>query len=255
MLPKMAIPAHVGGGFPGIFITTPSRPGSATIPEDVHAQRPINASEGESGQEETETNTDLDDATTDSVATAKHMNEDPITAVNSLASPLPLLPNTSLSSSSSSQEGADIPPAEELLRPKPILFRPSAVSLLSSLITQQKTKDENPFAEEFLKFAGTGEPNPVQLKIYLPHSEKPKDPMQVFVKRDATVEDVIGYILYQYCYEGRTPQLSDEQSTVVQWNMRIVEDDGEIDDDLPGKIRMLLLPLPTPKVQKGRSLG
>ena len=79
-----------------------------------------------------------------------------------------------------------------------------------------------------------GETNPANLKIYLPSSDKPKDPMQVVVKREASIEDVIGYILYQYCHEGRTPLLSDELSSVVRWNLRIGEDDGESDDDLPG---------------------
>lgn len=239
----MAIPAHVGGNFaPGIFITTPSRPGSATIPEDAqHAQqKAVKASEmARDSEQQAEQETESGDVTIDSMgspidlsppesATARHLDNDLLSAASSFASPLPLVPNAP------PPQRAGMPAVDSLVM-KPVVLKPPPVSLLTSLITQQKTKDENPFAEEFLKIAGVGEPNPVQLKIYIPHSDKPKDPMQVFVKREATIEDVIGYILYQYYHEGRTPQLNDDQSTVVQWNLRIVEDDGEIDDDLPGK--------------------
>ncbi len=60
---------------------------------------------------------------------------------------------------------------------------------------------------------------------------KKKKPMQVVVKRDASVEDVIGYALYQYTDEGRTPPPLEELGA---YSLRIVEDDGDIDDDFPG---------------------
>lgn len=253
MFPKMAIPAHIGGNYaPGIFITTPSRPGSATIPEDTQAQQQI-TSENEPDQnkdqlqqqpiqeepEKTEREIDIGDITIDSMNSpidlspadstiTGRFDRSSIPLTHTLMSPAPIRPNT--------------PPPSKIgmnfvdgLLSEPIpLTQPSPVSLLTSLIIQQKSKEDNPFAEEFLRIAGMGETTPVKLKIYLPSSDKPKDPMQVVVKREATVEDVIGYILYQYYNEGRTPLLSDELSTVVQWNLRIVEDDGEIDDDLPG---------------------
>ncbi|KAI7820970.1 stress-activated map kinase interacting protein 1-domain-containing protein [Gamsiella multidivaricata] len=255
--PKMAIPAHVGGNFaPGIFITTPSRPSSATIPEDAQAQQQqmIEENDGARSSEHandntaqeselTERETEIGDITIDSInspidlsppdsAIAGRMYRSSASAVSALRSPLPLRPNT--------------PPPQKSATPQtngfisePVPLKPPPVSLLALLIKQQKSREDNPFAEEFLRIAGMGEANPVQLKIYLPGSDKPKDPMQVVVKRDASVEDVIGYILYQYYHEGRTPLLSDELSTVVQWNLRIVEDDGEIDDDLPAVERTL----------------
>lgn len=258
MFPKMAIPAHIGGNYaPGIFITTPSRPGSATIPEDTQAQQQI-TSENEPDQnkdqlqqqpiqeepEKTEREIDIGDITIDSMNSpidlspadstiTGRFDRSSIPLTHTLMSPAPIRPNT--------------PPPSKIgmnfvdgLLSEPIpLTQPSPVSLLTSLIIQQKSKEDNPFAEEFLRIAGMGETTPVKLKIYLPSSDKPKDPMQVVVKREATVEDVIGYILYQYYNEGRTPLLSDELSTVVQWNLRIVEDDGEIDDDLPAVERTL----------------
>ncbi|KAF9979789.1 hypothetical protein BGZ75_009230 [Mortierella antarctica] len=255
---KMAIPAHVGGNYaPGIFITTPSRPGSATISEDTHAhQQPAadGETESDSGQNEqsaaadseplTERETDIGDMTIDSMnspidlsppdsAIVARMGRNSMPSSVNLMSPSPIRPSTP-----PPNRGA-MPQIDEILAEPAPLAQPSPVSLLTSLIKQQKSRDDNPFAEEFLRVAGMGETSPVQLKIYLPNSDKPKDPMQVVVKRDASVEDVIGYILYQYYNEARTPQLSDEQSTVVQWNLRIVEDDGEIDDDLPAVERTL----------------
>ncbi|KAG0258196.1 hypothetical protein BG011_003429 [Mortierella polycephala] len=257
--PKMTIPTHIGGSFaPGIFITTPSRPGSAIIPEDLHASRqPTSGAEAVAGTspgrpehnlqtelEHMEREIDIGDITIDSMnspidlslpdsASITRTIKSSVPTHHALVSPLPARTN-----SPSANIALLAPMDEHHSEPLP-LTQPSPVSLLTSLIIQQKSREDNPFAEEFLRVAGMGETSPVQLKIYLPSSDKPKDPMQVVVKREATVEDVIGYILYQYYNEGRTPHLSDELSTVVQWNMRIVEDDGEIDDDLPAVERTL----------------
>ncbi|KAG0336356.1 hypothetical protein BG000_006664 [Podila horticola] len=268
MFPKMAIPAHMGANFaPGIFITTPSRPGSATIPDDPNIQQKsqqtsdntestesgagtgTEASREGDGETTRAQDQEVGDITIDSIASPtdlsppdltiapiaqRHPSEmsDGLASPNTLVSPSPIRPNTPPPKPTST-------PVNGLLSEPIPLKRPAPVSLLTSLIIKQKSRDDNPFAEEFLRVAGMGETTPVQLKIYLPHSDKPKDPMQVVVKREATVEDVIGYILYQYYHEGRTPHFSDDQSTVVQWNLRIVEDDGEIDDDLPAVERTL----------------
>ncbi|KAF9580917.1 hypothetical protein BGW38_002247, partial [Lunasporangiospora selenospora] len=270
-LPKTVVGTlPIGGNFaPGILITTPSRPGSASIAEEAllpvahqHAsdaktkadesieprndnhQEPTLALSG-SGSILNERDTDLGDMTIDSITSPIELSppESSMVAVR--------IERASTSSSSALMYPVPIhahlpgvnrdPPSRTndlLFRPAPVPRSPP-VSLLTSLIAQQKSKDDNPFAEEFLRFAGMGETTPVQLKIYLPASDRPKDPMQVVVRREATVEDVIGYILYQYYNESRVPLLTDEQSTVVQWNLRIVEDDGEIDDDLPAVERTL----------------
>jgi hypothetical protein len=64
--------------------------------------------------------------------------------------------------------------------------------------------------------------------------------MAICVKKEATVEDVVGYVLYQYIDQKRQPSLEGKLS-IVFWNMRIVEDDGEIDEDLPGKIIIIII--------------
>ncbi len=70
--------------------------------------------------------------------------------------------------------------------------------------------------------------------------------MDLNVRRDATVEEVIGFALWTYWEEGWKPKLDeglngedDEQwathLSAVGWILRITEDDGEVDDDFPRK--------------------
>jgi len=66
----------------------------------------------------------------------------------------------------------------------------------------------------------------MELMIYLPFSDDPEKPLEIMVKKTATVEDVIGYSLYEYNESERQPPITSEMD-VPYWNMRIVEDDGE----------------------------
>ncbi|RHZ47334.1 hypothetical protein Glove_585g44 [Diversispora epigaea] len=128
------------------------------------------------------------------------------------------------------------PEEEKKLMPDPskmILKSKKPFSALTALIAEKKNKLDNPFAEEYSFFAGKGDLNPITRKIYLPFSAEPTKPMSVIVKRDASVEEIIGYTLYQYCDEKREPILDQTLCDVVRWNMRIVEDDGVIDEDFP----------------------
>ncbi|KAJ3078820.1 hypothetical protein HK102_004220, partial [Quaeritorhiza haematococci] len=106
------------------------------------------------------------------------------------------------------------------------------VSALTSLINDKGAAD-NPFAADYRYYSGKGDPDPVTLKIYLPFSDEPLKPLVVFVKREASVEDVIGYSLYEYFNEGRKPAVPNNLRNVIYWSMRIVEDDGTIDEDFP----------------------
>ncbi|CAI2168221.1 6871_t:CDS:2 [Funneliformis geosporum] len=114
-----------------------------------------------------------------------------------------------------------------------IIPKPKPFSALTALIAEKKSKLDNPFVEEYSFFAGKGDLKPLTLKIFLPFSNKPLQPLVVVVKSDASVEEVIGYTLYQYWDEKREPALESKLCDVLQWTMRIVEDDGEIDYDFP----------------------
>ncbi|KAJ3396435.1 hypothetical protein HDU92_003057 [Lobulomyces angularis] len=104
-------------------------------------------------------------------------------------------------------------------------------SALTSLINDKGT--ENPFANEYGFFCGKGDADAIILKIYIPYSDEPSIPLKISVKRDAKVEECIGYALYEYFNEGRTPILEVDLCDIACWNMRIMDDDGTIDDDFP----------------------
>ncbi|KAI8919362.1 stress-activated map kinase interacting 1 [Powellomyces hirtus] len=106
------------------------------------------------------------------------------------------------------------------------------ISALTSLFNEQSRSD-NPFGKDYSFFSGKGDPQPIKLKIYLPISEEPEVPLSLSVLRDASVEEVIGYALYEYWGEGRQPTIPEDLRDIKMWNMRIVEDDGTIDDDFP----------------------
>lgn len=108
------------------------------------------------------------------------------------------------------------------------------------MIAAKKPVMDNPFLIEFAGVTGQGELAPLALKLYLPHSSEPTVPLSVLVRREATVESVIGFALYTYYDQHRSPPLTPEQSRTAHWTMRIVEDDGSIDEDFPGTTNLLL---------------
>ena len=107
---------------------------------------------------------------------------------------------------------------------------PTPPSFLSTLI-KAKSGLKNPFSS-FSSFCGKGENKPIMLKIWLPFSDSHRGtPMTMVVKSDASVEDVIGYALYEYIDQGCAPRPLDN---IAAYSLRIVEDDGNIDGDFPG---------------------
>lgn len=85
-------------------------------------------------------------------------------------------------------------------------------------------------------------------KMYFPFSQEPFKPIEITVRKDVTVEEVIGWALFKYCEAGRKPEVYEGHErgpnrdvnpaiwrTTAGWALRIVEDDGEVDEDFPGK--------------------
>lgn len=99
----------------------------------------------------------------------------------------------------------------------------------------------NPFASLYTSVAAPPSVPSLQLELYFPHSAEPGKPISGKVRKDATVEEVTGYGLWKYWEEGREPLLSTEESDVrwstIGWGLRMVEDDGEVDEDFPRKWR------------------
>lgn len=115
---------------------------------------------------------------------------------------------------------------------------PKPKSALSAMIAERASAADNPFSE-FSFVSGRGDAHPITLCVYLPHSAKPYEPVSLVVRPDAIVDDVIGYILYDYVEKKRKPPLKEEMYDLAQWVLRIAEDDGEIEEDLPGKFSRL----------------
>ncbi|KAJ1529001.1 hypothetical protein HK096_009775 [Nowakowskiella sp. JEL0078] len=112
-------------------------------------------------------------------------------------------------------------------------IKQKTASALTSLISGSVSSD-NPFAKEFAFFSGKGVLDAIRLKIYLPFSDSPDNPLLIVIRSDATIDDVIGYTLFEYLNEKRLPKVPSNLSDISLWTMRIVEDDGSIDQDFPG---------------------
>ena len=144
------------------------------------------------------------------------------------------------SSSISSTAGQEL----VFTRKKVIPLKPLK-SALSTMLASSGSST-NAFAEMYAAISGRGEPTSANVQVYFPHAKQPANkPMDLNVRRDATVEEVIGYACYTYWEEGWLPMLDeglseDEEDpkrkarlSAVGWILRIAEDDGEVDDDFP----------------------
>lgn len=112
-------------------------------------------------------------------------------------------------------------------------------------------ESSNPFAETYASISGRGEAASTNVQVFFPHAREPAGrAMDLNVRKDATVEEVIGFALWNYWEEGWLPKLDDglggdedpkraTRISAVGWILRIAEDDGEVDDDFPRKYRVI----------------
>ncbi|KAG1831079.1 stress-activated map kinase interacting protein 1-domain-containing protein [Suillus variegatus] len=98
----------------------------------------------------------------------------------------------------------------------------------------------NPFSELYGAISGRGETASVDVKVYFPHATEPHgEYVTLNVRKDATIEEVIGFALWTYWDERWQPELNagvkddDPKLSAIGWVMRIAEDDGEVDEDFP----------------------
>ena len=88
----------------------------------------------------------------------------------------------------------------------------------------------------------------MNVTVFFPHarsSDGEVEKLELSVRKDATVEEVLGFALWSYWEEGLLPKLDeglggdDDLKRKVRlsasgWVLRIAEDDGEVDEDFPG---------------------
>lgn len=119
---------------------------------------------------------------------------------------------------------------------------PLTLSRLTELIKLSQLKVENPF-QKFASASGEGELHPLALKIYRPSSDTPRVPFEAIVKSYVTVAETIGFALYRYWEEKRTPEFSEEKGEydLNNWTLRIIEEDGEPDLDFPALDRKRII--------------
>jgi len=103
----------------------------------------------------------------------------------------------------------------------------------------------NPFEEYYAAITGRAEGESKMVAVYFPKATKPMGQvMELNVRKDATVEEVLGHALYRYWEEGWQPKIDEglegeedpRWSTIcsaVGWILRIAEEDGEVDEDFP----------------------
>jgi hypothetical protein len=139
----------------------------------------------------------------------------------------------------------------------PANARPGALSLLfhpPEVSKEGSAAAATTVSSPFSSYASVPPPHnssiaSLPMKIYYPFSREPFKPIEITVRKDVTVEEVIGWALFKYCEAGRKPEVYEGHDkghnkdinpaiwrTTAGWALRIVEDDGEVDEDFPGKI-------------------
>eukprot|EP00730_Choanoeca_flexa_P015623 TRINITY_DN7215_c2_g1_i2.p1 TRINITY_DN7215_c2_g1~~TRINITY_DN7215_c2_g1_i2.p1 ORF type:complete len:540 (+),score=128.14 TRINITY_DN7215_c2_g1_i2:78-1697(+) len=91
----------------------------------------------------------------------------------------------------------------------------------------------NPFAAEFAQFAGAGLPRHKKktIKMWYPFCTNTELPIDMDIVSKASIRQVMGYALYEYMeQEHRQPRI---KTTVAAFQLRVSEDDGSPDMDLP----------------------
>lgn len=135
-------------------------------------------------------------------------------------------------------------------KPLPVAVQRQAKSALTAMLASESAGSDNPFTTLYAAIAGRTDTNTVKLTMYFPHSKTHKrKPMELKTRKDATVEEVIGHALWAYWEQKCEPALDaglnendpqrEARLSASAWCLRIVEDDGEVDEDYPGRFAFL----------------
>ncbi|KAJ5666711.1 hypothetical protein N7462_011120 [Penicillium macrosclerotiorum] len=151
------------------------------------------------------------------------------------------LPTNTGPSNNASPRKPKVPAPElhDLPPPRPIsTIQP--VSLLTKQLKSRKRAPSNP-VEKFMVLSGSGQGDPLYLKIYVPFSSDPEEPLDLPLAEQpapVTVAETIGLALWKYAEDARDPSLERGKLTVNRWALRMV-DDGEVEYDFPALGRTL----------------
>ncbi|KAG2140578.1 stress-activated map kinase interacting protein 1-domain-containing protein [Suillus clintonianus] len=130
-------------------------------------------------------------------------------------------------------------PSDMTFTRKPVVPARQHASALTAILASSGGP-ANPFSELYGAISGRGETASVDVKVYFPHAKEPHgEHLTLNVRKDATMEEVIGFALWTYWDERWLPELNagvkddDPKLSAIGWIMRIAEDDGEVDEDFP----------------------
>ncbi|KAI0746565.1 stress-activated map kinase interacting protein 1-domain-containing protein [Daedaleopsis nitida] len=153
----------------------------------------------------------------------------------------PARPSAKPSTSSSS-----LPTPSGVFERRPVApARPAKSVLTAMLAATSNTSSSNPFAELYSAISGRAETESMVVRVFFPMAREPAEQaLELNVRKDATVEEVLGYALWMYWEEGWLPKLDEGldgeedpkwaiRCSAAGWILRIAEEDGEVDEDFP----------------------
>ena len=137
-------------------------------------------------------------------------------------------------------------PSSSMFMRKPVpAARPVKSALTAMLAEENDDNAENPFTELYSAISGRSEGESMNVQVYFPAAKQPAGKaMQLNVRKDATIEEVLGFALWTYWEEAWQPRIDEGLSgeddpkwgtvcSAVGWILRIAEEDGEVDEDFP----------------------
>ncbi|KAL4943523.1 hypothetical protein BDV06DRAFT_135374 [Aspergillus oleicola] len=131
------------------------------------------------------------------------------------------------------------PEMQDLPPPRPI-STVQPVSLLSTALNARAKAPTNP-VEKFAVLSGKGLTDALNIRLYVPFSSDPEEPLDLPLARESkladqpapvTVVEAIGLALWRYSEEQREPPIERTNLNVNRWALRMVED-GEVEYDFP----------------------
>lgn len=137
------------------------------------------------------------------------------------------------------------PMLQTLPPPRPVSTVDPPVSMLSNMLQARKKAPANPVEKYAALFGKGSSETPLYVKIYVPSSKEPDEPMDMPLARESkegdlprpiTVAEAVGVSLWKYIETSRKPALEGAKLAPNRWNLRMVED-GEVDYDFPPLVR------------------
>ncbi|OCH87074.1 hypothetical protein OBBRIDRAFT_782204 [Obba rivulosa] len=140
---------------------------------------------------------------------------------------------------------APLTPGDDMFARRPVPRAAPGKSALTALLAAAGGDSSNPFTELYSAISGRAETENTVVRVFFPHARQPAGrALDLKVRKDATVEEVLGFALYTYWKTGWLPKVDEglegeddpkwaTRCSAAGWVLRIAEEDGEVDEDFP----------------------